>query len=126
MTFQVILVSGGVLLLVGTLLASVRGWLSWREGVIATVVIAAGTLSAMWPDATTDIARRLGIQRGADLILYCTTIGMLVGFVMIYVRLRRLRRNLTLVVREIAILEARECDNDTAGTARADHPAQNG
>jgi hypothetical protein len=108
MTFQIVLICGGVVLLIGTLLASFRGWLSWREGVLATAVITAGTLAALWPDATTDIARRVGIQRGADLILYCTTIGMMIGFVMIYIRLRRLRRHLTLLVRELAILEARE------------------
>lgn len=106
--FQIFLVSGGVLLLVLTLAASLRGALSVKEALIATIVIAAGTLAAMWPEATTDIAQKLGIQRGADLILYCTTIGAAVGFVMIYARLRRLRRNLTILTRELAILEARE------------------
>ncbi|MEK7731822.1 MAG: DUF2304 family protein, partial [Planctomycetota bacterium] len=44
--------------------------------------------------------------RGADLVLYCAVIVMLIGFFMVYARLRRLRRDLTLLSRHLAIRDA--------------------
>ena len=58
------------------------------------------------PGITAAVARALGIGRGADLVLYCTGVGMLVGVLMMYARLRRLRRDVTLLVRHLAIRDA--------------------
>jgi len=55
------------------------------------------------PELTVIAARGVGIQRGADLVLYCGLIGMLVGFFAVYVKLRRLEGTITTVVRQIAI-----------------------
>jgi hypothetical protein len=52
------------------------------------------------------VAHLLGIGRGADLVSYCGIVAMLVGFWMVYIRLLRLRREVTLTVRRLAILEA--------------------
>ena len=53
----------------------------------------------------------MGIGRGADLVLYCAVVVMMIGFLMTYSRLRHIQRELTLVVRHIAKREA------TVGTA---------
>ena len=77
----------------------------------ATTGIAKGRVSVAgvaiaWPELTTWAARSLGIRRGADLVLYCAVVVMMVGFLMVYSRLRQVRRDLTLVVRHLALLEA--------------------
>ncbi len=93
-------------LLVLTLSAMVRGWATRKEGITWSLVWLLATIAIVNPDLTGTVARRLGIGRGADLLLYCAVVVMLIGFLMIYVRLRRLRRELTLLVRHMAIMEA--------------------
>lgn len=77
-----------------------------RPALAALIVSLIACAAAIWPDATTDIAQWVGITRGTDLILYCAVLTMLAGFFTFYVRLRQLRRELTLVVRHVAMLEA--------------------
>jgi hypothetical protein len=89
-----------------TLIAALRGWATRREGLLWVVVWVAAGVAIIRPNVTTVVARWLGIQRGADLILYCSVVVMMIGFLMIYVRLRHLRRELTLLVRQIAIRDA--------------------
>jgi small membrane protein len=48
----------------------------------------------------------LGIGRGADLVFYCGILAMLVGFLLFYIRYRRVEEEITLLVRHIALLEA--------------------
>jgi len=56
-----------------------------------------------WPDSTVLVARSLGIKRGADLVFYCNVFATLGGFFLIYLKQRRVERQLTLLVREMAI-----------------------
>lgn len=104
--FQIIALSIMGLLLALTLIALVRGWATRRESVLWSLVWIAAGAAIAWPNLTRDIARTLGIGRGADLLLYCSVVVMLIGFLMIYARLRRLRRELTLIVRHLALKEA--------------------
>lgn len=60
-------------------------------------------VATLWPQATAIAARKVGIGRGADLVMYCSVLAMLVGFFYIYTRFRRLDRTLTLLVRRMAI-----------------------
>lgn len=106
--FQIVLIACGLILLAGLVAASVRGRASAREAIALGLLITIGVLAAVWPEMTTTIARKLGIRRGADLISYLTTLVMLVGFVMVYIRLRKLRRDVTILVRELAIARAHE------------------
>ena len=89
-----------------SLAAMLRGWATRREGLAWSVVWLATGLAILQPDLTTVVAKSLGIHRGADLVLYCTVIVMLVGFFMVYARLRRLRRDVTLLTRHLALREA--------------------
>lgn len=73
------------------------------------------------PGLTQTVARAMGIGRGADLVLYLTVIATLVGFLMVYARLQRLRRDVTLVVRQLALLEA-ERDRAAMPGATPDKP----
>lgn len=104
-TFQLILLITFVLLFVGSFAALLRGWASRREGFVwASVWLAAG-VAMLWPQVTSRAAGALGIGRGADLVFYCAVVIMLIGFWMVYLHLRRVRREITLLVRRQALLE---------------------
>ena len=104
--FQILAVAAVTGLFCLSLAAMLRGWATRREGLAWAVVWLATGLAILLPDLTTVVAKSLGIHRGADLVLYCTVIVMLVGFFMVYARLRRLRRDVTLLTRHLAIREA--------------------
>ena len=106
--FQILLliVMGGLLAV--SVAAFVCRWVPRAASALWTVFCVVAGLAVIWPDVTTDIAKALGIGRGKDLLLYCAIVIMMIGFLMVYVRLRRIRRDVTLLVRHIAILEAKE------------------
>jgi hypothetical protein len=60
------------------------------------------------PEITAVMARALGIARGADLVFYLAILGMFVGFFVTYLRLRRVDAELTRIVRELALRNAKE------------------
>lgn len=111
--FQILALLLVVGLLVLTFVAAVRGWFTRRETILLSALWLAAGVAIVWPGVTKAIAHLLGIGRGADLVLYCSVVVMMVGFVMIYARLRRIRRELTLLVRHMAIRDA---------TIKSSHP----
>ena len=56
-----------------------------------------------WPESTVIMAKALGVGRGADLVLYCSVVAMLTGFFYIYGRFRRMDRQMTILIRQLAI-----------------------
>ncbi len=116
--FQVVALIVVGCLFVLTLLALLKGWTGRREGVAWLALWLMAGLAIAWPDSTTAVATTVGIRRGADLVLYCSVLGMLVGFFMVYSRLRRLRRDVTLLTRHLAIQQA--FDASATIKARAD------
>lgn len=110
--FQIVLVSLAAIVFVCSVIALIRGKASRGEGLFWAFLSLTAGFAAAWPSATSQVAHFLGIGRGTDLILYCAVIVMMVGFWMTYMRLRRLRQELTKVVRHIALLEG-EKKSDT-------------
>jgi len=104
--FQTILLVCIAALLVASVVALIRGWTGRREGFVWLAVCLLAGVAVLWPDSTSVVARALGIGRGADLVFYCAIVVLLFGVWMVYVRLRRLRHEITLLVRHIALLEA--------------------
>jgi len=70
------------------------------------------SLALLDPDRITAIANVFGINRGADLLIYCTALGGLIGFFMLYIRLRQMRNEITLLVRELALRNAVSVQSD--------------
>ena len=65
------------------------------------------TMAAVaYPNTTTYVARTLGIYRGADLLVYSAVIAFIVGFYVVSLRLRQMSREITLLTREVALLDA--------------------
>ena len=114
--FQITVTTLGSALLLFTIAAAIRGAATRREALFWSLLWVGMVVAVNRPDLLTGFARRLGIGRGADLLLYATVIAMLVGFVMFYARLRRLRRELTILTRELALRDAaRGSDSDADG-----------
>lgn len=104
--FQILLLLLAGSLLCLTLVALVRGWATRREAFVSSAVCVVVAVAVAWPEVTVRLARLVGIGRGADLVLYLFVVAMLVGFSVIYARIRRLRREITLLVRHLAIRDA--------------------
>jgi len=118
--FQILALAVLFVLFVLTAIGGLRRWIGRGEALVWSAVWLAAGLAVLWPNATTSIARAVGIKRGADLLLYCGLVVMMVGFLMTYVRLRRLRREVTLLTRHLAIKEAQTSDpTESAGDTGA-------
>jgi small membrane protein len=110
-------------LAVNTLRAGIRGRVRRRIVVFWLLVWATTALFAAWPRGTVIVARAVGIGRGTDLVLYCCVFAMLIGFFYIYSRFRRVERELTLLVRQLAIRNPMlPAPADTAAEARNEKP----
>lgn len=105
--FQILILVVLILLFSAGMTALVRGWSGRREGMVWCTLCILAAVATIWPQVTVTVANALGIGRGADLVFYCAVVVMMVGFWMTYIRLRYLRRDVTRLVRHIAILEAR-------------------
>ena len=112
-SFQLTALSVLVIVAGATIVAYVRRWIGRAACYFWCGVWLATAAACTWPDQMGLVANILGIDRGADLVSYWGIVVMFVGFWMVYIRLLRVRRELTLVVRKLAILEAkREYDLD--------------
>lgn len=105
-TFQIILVATLSLLALALVVLAARGAVGRLVAALGLAILGAGIVFSIEPDWTTAIAHTVGIRRGADLLLYLLVLFVLQGFLLMYLKLRRVRRELTLLVREIAIREA--------------------
>jgi hypothetical protein len=94
------------------LLIEVVGWLrrgaaSW-VGVLRGAIWVGAATAIGFPDLTTDVAHYLGISRGADLIFYAFVLAFLAVSFYFYARHVRTERQITELVRQIAIERARK------------------
>ena len=71
-----------------------------------TLLWIAALVAVIYPEQTTDIARALGIRRGADLVVYSAVLSFIVGFYVVSLKLRHLSREVTVLTRELALIEA--------------------
>jgi small membrane protein len=101
--FQYIVVGLSLLACWATLRSAMRGGIRKRIAGFWLLVWITVATTMIWPEATAFVARRLGIGRGADLVMYVSVLTMLVGFFYVYTRFRRLDRTITLLVRRLAV-----------------------
>lgn len=69
-------------------------------------VIALGVVAVLFPDLVTEVARAVGVGRGADLILYLLCITFLFVAIAIYLRLQLLHDRQVELARQHALLAA--------------------
>jgi hypothetical protein len=78
-----------------------RSWL-WRGAILVTAAVA-----IVQPALVQRLAVLLGVGRGADAVLYLFVLAFLLVSFYFYARYVRLQRQLTQVVRHLALQEAR-------------------
>ncbi|MFL6727940.1 MAG: DUF2304 family protein [Sphingomicrobium sp.] len=98
------------------LFCALYGWrqrsLSPVVGFLTPLTCTAGIALVIRPDWSSEAAKLLGVGRGADLVLYIwTAISMLV-LANVHFRLRAQHAMITLLTRQIAIIEAHEPPHD--------------
>lgn len=106
MTFQFLGLFLIAILVAVTVLLIVRRTISFRIGLLWMMLWIAGGAALVNPELTVVVAQALGIRRGADLLLYCSVLAMPGGFLLVYLRFRRVDEEMTKLVRELAILRA--------------------
>lgn len=89
--------------------------MTWRRAFASTVsFVAAGLWTLFWgaaavvvwrPEVTNVFSRALGIGRGADLVMYVSVIALFYAAFRQTIRVERMDRQLTLLVRKMAIDE---------------------
>jgi len=98
------------------LFCALYGWrqrsLSPLVGFLTPLTCMIGVALVIRPDWSSDAARFLGVGRGADLVLYIWTAISVLVLANIHFRLRAQHTMITLLTREIAILEARPPGED--------------
>jgi small membrane protein len=92
-----------LLLSISTIRAGIRGRVRRRIVAFWLMVWITTAVFAAWPRGTLIVARAVGIGRGTDLVLYSFVFVVLIGFFYIYSRFRRVERDLTRLVRELAV-----------------------
>lgn len=91
------------LLIVFAVLALLRRRLSPVVSLAFVVTAIAGVAFVWNPALSTDLALAIGVGRGADLVFYCfIVIGLILSF-WLYIALISVRRQITVLAREVAI-----------------------
>lgn len=116
-----LLAVAGVAMLLTRSTANARHQAIRRILLVGFVALAA--LSVIFPDWLTWLARRVGVGRGADLLLYALVIAFLSYIATSFRRLGELDRKLTLLTRELSLLRARLEEDDDGAPAGPQPPA---
>lgn len=90
------------------------------------VFVLAAILSVLFPQWLTWLANLVGVGRGTDLLLYALVLVFLVFVWTQYRRNTALQRQLTLLARKVALLEARSEEKATAADAASDDTRHEG
>jgi hypothetical protein len=76
----------------------------WRAGVVVALV--AAVVSVVFPNALTWVAHKLGVGRGADLLLYMLTVAFMLVSVVLFRRLADMESKYVALARAVAIQQA--------------------
>jgi len=96
----------------------------WRGYVVGILVVAG--VSIVFPGTLTWLAHKVGVGRGADLLLYVLVITFLLVSVILFRRLEQLERRYVGLARTIAVRQAAEEEPGATGPAVPRDPGQTG
>lgn len=91
------------LLLIVTIFQVVKGRLRPVSAFPWSVLWVAAAVGIAYPELSAEIARAIGIRRGADLVLYSSVIAAFIVSFIFYLRIRRVEEQITRLVRQIAL-----------------------
>lgn len=99
-----------ILLITGVVLVAVYFFVRLHNSVLDILLllalVSAAVVFIFFPDATNRIAHKLGVGRGADLVFYLSIVIFWFVILKLYVRIRKLEKIVTDVVRKDALSEA--------------------
>lgn len=78
-------------------------------------VTAAWVAAVLWPDTLTWVAHRVGVTRGADLLLYTLVVVVAFGALYQSKRVRHLERQIAELARSQALLEPYDAERRVSG-----------
>ena len=118
-TFQILGVVTVALMTVVTVAGLARRRQQMRVRFVLSFIWLAAGAAMLRPDMSMRLANILGIGRGADLLLYVAILVSIAILFKIYLRFATLENQLTVLIRHLAISEARLSQVSDEGTHRA-------
>ncbi len=106
--FQTIGLIVAAVLFAATVAAAATRAINRRAAFAWLLLWIAAAVAIIRPSTTMAVAHFLGIGRGADLVFYCAILGMLVALFLIYLRFKRVEREITTIVRQLALRDGDE------------------
>jgi hypothetical protein len=111
-----------VLLTLWLALVAVYAWVASRKAPLVALMVGAATAAGLYfvwcPAQSTWVAQRIGIGRGADLVLYVWVIVTLLAIFNLHLKLRSQHELMTVLARRLALAAAEQpADNPDPTTA---------
>jgi hypothetical protein len=82
-----------------------------RQFVLWLVIWLLAAIVVVWPDITVWIANRVGVGRGSDLVIYLAIIFIFYSIFRLLLRLEKMEKNLTELVRQDALKKIDDKDD---------------
>src|SRR5688572_17050630 len=96
-----------ILLITGLAFIAVYFFIRLRNSVfdilLLLALIATATVFILFPNISNDLAHRLGVGRGADLVFYTSILIFWFVILKLYARIRRLEQTMTQIIRKDAL-----------------------
>lgn len=84
---------------------------AWTK-LLALVFVLLAVTAVLVPGITNQIARSVGVSRGADLLLYLLTMAFIFTILNDYIQSKKSQEKLVMLARKIAIIEANQRKRD--------------
>ena len=98
-----------IVLLTGIAFISLYFFIRWKKRLLDILLLSAMILCAVafiiWPNLTQDIAKKLGVGRGADLVFYISILIFWFVVLKLYSRIRKLEQMITQMIRKDTLNE---------------------
>ncbi len=99
-----------ILLITGVVFIAVYFFVRLRNSlfdlILLLLLVCAALVFILFPEITNQLARNLGVGRGADLVFYTSIIIFWYVILKLYARLRKLEQTITTIVRKNALEQA--------------------
>ncbi len=113
--FQILSISVLAVVFLWELYAVKRGALTRRAWVLRSTILLAAAIAIADPDIVQRFAQLIGIGRGADVVLYLFVLFFIGTSFYFYSRCAQLQRQITALVRHVALEGARRGEGRPAG-----------
>jgi hypothetical protein len=80
-----------------------KGDLSWRELIAWLALWILVGLAVLWPHKTDEIAQFLGVERGANLLIYLSILALFYLMFKILVKIEKIERRIAQIIRHISL-----------------------